>query len=158
MTHADFYSFAALLGDSAAGVAISARRLKNSALQEQYHSYHFILDDTSGDWQDIRVPLCGDEDPLSPFLRGDPFGAAGDGALDPEFLRGWQLKFVGADAGAKGLPPVTGSIELKDLACEGPGLVRALMEPWEEPVAGAPWRLAAGAAATAAVATNAVGP
>ena len=56
-------------------------------LLEQYHSYHFILDG-SGDWQDIRVPLCGDEDPLSPFLRGDPFGAAGDGHLDPEFLRG----------------------------------------------------------------------
>ena len=56
----------------------TAERCANDVdLLEQYHSYQFFLDDTSQEWKELRVGLCGDEDPRSPFWRLDRFGAAG---------------------------------------------------------------------------------
>ena len=104
----------------------------------RYHSYQFFLDDTSQEWKELRIGLCGDEDPRSPFWRMKKFGAAGDGHLDPAALRGWQLKFVGADS-STGVD-VTGAVEIKELSCEGSGLVGSMLEqPWAEPAADAPW-------------------
>ena len=90
-----------------------------------------MLDDTSQEWKELRIGLCGDEDPRSPFWRMKKFGAAGDGHLDPAALRGWQLKFVGAD-NSVGVH-VTGAVEIKELSCEGSGLVGAMLEqPYEQ--------------------------
>ena len=39
----------------------TAERCSNDVdLLEQYHSYHFMLDDTSQEWKELRVGLCGD--------------------------------------------------------------------------------------------------
>ena len=85
--YADFYSFAALLGDSAAGGAISAASLeKNSALQEKGNPRDDDGARLASSWRP-RVGGGGDEE-----ARNSAFDPAHAGAIDAKLLLAWSCR------------------------------------------------------------------
>jgi len=90
---------------------------------ENYYSFHHdVLDDGSASWRELKVPLCGDRDPFSPFWNIYPvIGMTGNGVLDPQYIQGWRLEFA-IQSSADG--PTRGSMLVDRLAC-----VRDEVEP-----------------------------
>ena len=73
-----------------------------------------VLDDTSGDWKTLKLGLCGDSDPNSPFMRLAGFGPVGNAKLDRKKIDAYRFTVV--------VPhylrdTVEGAIELRSLTC-----------------------------------------
>ena len=95
---------------------------------ENYITFEFVLDDTSGAWQTLKVGLCGENsDPTKPFMRLTNIGPVGNGVLDRDKIRGFRVNFVvDTDETSRG------SIEFDDLSCIVPD------EPGVDPCAAPP--------------------
>jgi len=91
---------------------------------ERYYSFQAVLggidndndNDQDGAWKEIQVPLIGDDDPASPLYLPGWSGAIGNGRLDLNHLRGWDLEFNIDSQGDEGTS-AQGSIAFKDMLC-----------------------------------------
>jgi len=95
---------------------------------ENYYSFHYILDNVDEKEGTITVPLLGDSNTSSSFVRTGWTGVVGNDLLDKDAIRGFRLE-LNIDSNGEVGSFVSGEVELGNLTAVFPDKSIALEVP-----------------------------